>query len=87
MRATLIKTVLPLCFAVVPVLAAVLVVATLPAASREFYVKHLTPLDIIILSLGLGLFLIQTVLAYRAMRWTGRGFAPRSRRTAFDKEH
>ncbi len=74
MRPLLIKAVLPFCFAAIPALAAVLVVATLPPVARAFYANHLTPLDWIILALGLGLFLIQTLLAFRAMRWRGKGF-------------
>jgi hypothetical protein len=73
-RPLLIKTVLPFCFAAVPVVAAVLVTATLPEKSREFYFSHLTPLDYIILGLGLSLFALQTALAFRAMRWRKRGF-------------
>jgi hypothetical protein len=76
-RRRLIQTVLPLAFAVVPVLAAVLIAATLPPISREFYLTHLTPFDYVILGLGGGLFLLQTYLAYRALRWAGDGFDER----------
>jgi hypothetical protein len=76
-RRRLIQTVLPLTFSVMPVLAAALIAATLPALAREFYIGHLTPLDLVILSLGGGLFLIQTLLAYRALQWRGPGFDER----------
>lgn len=77
MRRRLIQIILPLVFAVVPVLAAALVAATLPPVARAFYVRHLTPLDAVILSLGGGLFLVQVYLAYRAMRWVGKSFDER----------
>jgi hypothetical protein len=73
-RRKLIQVVLPLVFSVVPVLGAALIAATLPPRAREFYVGHLTPLDYVILALGGGLFLIQTLLAHRALRWRGGGF-------------
>jgi hypothetical protein len=76
-RRRLIQTVLPLVFAVVPVLAALLIAATLPPIAREFYYTHLTPFDYVILGLGGALFLLQTYLAYRALRWVGDGFDER----------
>jgi hypothetical protein len=76
-RRRLIQIVLPFVFAVVPVLAAVLIAATLPPKSREFYLSHLTPLDMVILALGCSLFTIQTLLAHRAMRWRATGFDER----------
>lgn len=78
MRRRLIQTLLPLLFAVLPALAAVLIVATLPEKARAFYLSHLTPLDLVILGLGGGLFLVQTMFAYRALRWVGEGFDERS---------
>jgi hypothetical protein len=76
-RRRLIQFVLPLVFAVLPPLAATLVAATLQAQARDFYLSHLTPLDLVILGLGGGLFLVQTLLAYRAMCWRGEGFDER----------
>ena len=74
MRRRLIQTVLPLAFAVVPVLAAVLIAATLPPIARQFYLDHLTAFDGLILALGGGLFVIQLLLALRALRWRGPAF-------------
>ncbi len=74
MRRRLIQFFLPLVFAVLPALAATLVVATLPTVARAFYLEHLTHLDQVILGLGGGLFLVQSFLSYRAMRWRGEGF-------------
>lgn len=77
MRRSLIQYFLPLVFAVVPVLAAVLIAATLPIRARNFYLEHLTPFDWVIIGLGGSLFLIQTLLAFRALQWRGRGFDER----------
>lgn len=74
MRSRLIRQVLPLLFCLVPPLAALLIGSALPAAARAFYLAHFTHLDLLIASLGLSLFLAQTVLAWRALRWLGRGF-------------
>jgi hypothetical protein len=76
-RRRLIQFVLPLVFSVVPVLSAVLISATLPPLARSFYIEHLTPLDLVILGLGCTLFLIQTLLAFRALCWRGSGFDER----------
>jgi MotA/TolQ/ExbB proton channel family len=77
LRRSLIQTVLPLAFAAIPVLASVLIVATLPPVARNFYLSHVTPFDWVILGLGGALFLIQTVLAFAALRWAGRSFDER----------
>ena len=77
MRRTLIQFFLPLVFATLPLLAAALVAATLPAKARDFYLDKLSHLDYVILGLGLGLFSIQTLLAYRAMIWVGDSFDER----------
>ena len=59
MRRRLIQTVLPLVFCAVPLLAAALIAAALPAGARDFYLSHLTPLDGLILGLGTVLFFVQ----------------------------
>lgn len=74
MRRLLIRTVLPSVFAILPALAAVLISATLPEQARKFYVSHLTPFDLVILSVGGTIFLSQTYLAFKALRWVGDGF-------------
>ncbi len=76
-RRRLIQTVLPLAFAVLPALAAVLISATLPEQARLFYVSHLTPFDLVILTLGGALFVLQTYFAFRALRWVGDSFDER----------
>lgn len=76
-RRQLIQTLLPLVFALIPLLASLLILATLPPIARAFYLTHVTPLDLVILSLGGALFLLQTYLAYKALRWVGEGFDER----------
>jgi hypothetical protein len=77
LRRAIIRTLLPLVFCAVPPLAAGLIAASLPPAAREFYVGHITPLDMLILALGLTLFTAQTLLALAALRWRGAGFDER----------
>jgi hypothetical protein len=76
-RRTLIQFFLPLIFAVVPLLGAALIAATLPVRARNFYIEHLTPFDWVIIALGGSLFLIQTLLTFRALQWRGRTFDER----------
>jgi hypothetical protein len=76
-RRALIQSVLPVIFCLVPLLAAVLIAVALPDQARRFYLDHLTPLDVLILALGCTLFVIQLVLAWRALRWRGPSFDER----------
>lgn len=71
MRRFWIHVVLPLAFAAVPVLAALLLFAAIPADARKEYMNRVveSPIDWIILSLGFTLFFAQIVFAWRAMRW------------------
>jgi hypothetical protein len=76
-RQRVIHLVLPLLFSTLPVLAAVLIAATLPPDARAFYLEHISPLDYVILGLGTGLFLVQVYLAYHALRWRETSFDER----------
>ena len=69
MRRTFIQTVLPPIFAVMPFLAALLVAAAIPPMARDFYLKHISSMDWLILGLGSFLFVLQVLLGWRAMRW------------------
>jgi hypothetical protein len=73
-RRLLIQGVLPLLFCVVPLLAAVFIAVSLPPRARNFYLHHLTNLDYLILGLGGTLFVIQVVLAWRALQWRATRF-------------
>jgi len=73
-RRLLIQFVLPLIFAVLPLLAAGLIAAALPPEAVKFYLSSLTPLDCFILGLGGSLFAVQSLLSFRAMRWRGDSF-------------
>jgi hypothetical protein len=70
----LIRTLLPLCFCLVPLLAAVLVAVAMPPAAMTFFLENIGRLDAIILGLGTLLFAVQMPLSWRALRWRGDGF-------------
>src|SRR6516162_9719052 len=77
LRRHLIQVVLPLVFSIIPLLAAGLIAASLPAPARVFYLNHLTPLDWLILLLGGALFAVQIKLAWQALQWRGENFDDR----------
>jgi hypothetical protein len=79
MRRLLIRGVLPLCFCVVPLLAALLVAVATPEAAVRFYLDRIRTsyMDWLILGLGLSLFFVQLALSWRALRWRGSGFDER----------
>ncbi len=74
MRRLLIQFVLPALFCILPVLAAGVVVYSLPAAALEFFLKNISRMDRLILGLGGALFIMQTILSWKALRWRGDGF-------------
>jgi hypothetical protein len=78
-RRTLIQRVLPLAFCIVPLLAAVLVAAAIPPRAQSFYLNQIreSPMDWLILGLGVVLFCIQMALAWRALQWRGTSFDER----------
>jgi hypothetical protein len=63
----------------VPFLAAALVAAAVPAPALDFYLDRIreSRMDWLILGLGLGLFVIQTALSWRALHWRGTSFDER----------
>lgn len=71
MRRFWIHHVLPVAFCAVPVLAVGLVAAAVPPDARRDYLARVqeSGIDWIILAAGAALFLVQTVLAWRALRW------------------
>jgi MotA/TolQ/ExbB proton channel family protein len=76
-RRPLIQHVLPLVFCLMPLLAAVLVALAAPSAAMQFYLDHVSPMDLLILTLGGVLFLSQILLAWRALQWRGTAFDER----------
>jgi hypothetical protein len=78
-RRTLIQTVLPVSFCIVPVLAAMLVALACPPDAMRFYLDRIRTsyMDWLILSVGGVLFALQLLLSWRALRWRGSGFDER----------
>lgn len=77
MRRILIQLVLPLCFCLLPLVAASLVALAVPRDAMAFYLDNISTMDRLILGLGGGLFLCQMLLCRQAMRWTGNSFDER----------
>ena len=77
MRRTLIQTILPSVFCVLPLLAAVLVAVAIPGEAMRGYLARATAIDWLIVGLGGMLFVTQTILSYRALQWRGNRFDER----------
>jgi MotA/TolQ/ExbB proton channel family len=73
-RRLLIQYVLPLCFCLVPLLAAGLVAVAIPRDAMSFYLNHISTMDDLILGLGVILFVFQVILCWRALHWHGSRF-------------
>ncbi|HVL15916.1 MAG TPA: MotA/TolQ/ExbB proton channel family protein [Gemmata sp.] len=71
MRRFWIHNVLPVAFAAVPVLMALLLFAAIPPGAREKYFEQVakSPIDWIIIGLGLSLFVCQIGMSWKALRW------------------
>ena len=78
MRRLLIQLVLPVFFCLLPILAAGLVAVCVPPAAMQFFWQHMGPMEWLILGMGGLLFLLQTPMCWRALRWRGTGFDERS---------
>jgi len=78
-RRAVIRFVLPLAFASLPLLAGVAVAAAIPADAMRHYLHRIerSPIDWLILGLGGVLFVTQTALAFVALRWRGTAFDER----------
>lgn len=79
MRRLWIHHVLPAAFAAVPVLAGGLVFAAVPADARGDYLARVavSPIDWLILAIGFALFVAQTALAWKALKWAESDFDTR----------
>jgi hypothetical protein len=73
-RRFLIQVLLPLCFCIVPLLAAALVAIAIPRDAMNFYLNNLSTMDALILGLGSIIFLFQMVLSWSALQWHGTRF-------------
>jgi hypothetical protein len=65
---------MPVLFIAIPFVAAALVYLALPAEAVEFFEEHMGRMEWLIMGLGGGLFVIQILLCWRALRWRGAGF-------------
>jgi MotA/TolQ/ExbB proton channel family len=73
-RRSLIQFVLPTLFCLLPLCAALVIAVAVPTAALQFYVTHLSPMDWLILGLGVVLFCAQTLGAWRALQWRSTTF-------------
>jgi biopolymer transport protein ExbB/TolQ len=77
----LIQNVLPIVFCAVPVLAGVLIIVALPGLARDYYIRQVfvqkSPMDWLILILGIVLFFFQLELTWQALQWRGNRFNER----------
>jgi amino acid permease len=66
-----IHTLLPLAFAAIPVMAAALLLAAIPSNALQLYLSRVatSPIDWIIIALGLSLFVVQIGMSWKALRW------------------
>lgn len=78
-RRILIQSFLPICFSMVPLLVAIVIALAMPPAALAFYLKSIRTsyIDWLILGLGGFLFVIQILLAWRALQWRGTRFNER----------
>ena len=79
MRRLLIQHLLPTCFCLVPVAAAVLVAASIPAEAQTYYFRRIqsSAIDWLILGFGALLFTVQIILVWKALQWRDNGFDER----------
>lgn len=79
MRRFLITMILPLVFTAMPALVGLAIIVALPPEAMNDYWRRIrnSPIDWLILGLGAFLFLAQSFLAIRAMRWKETGFDER----------
>ncbi len=79
MRRFWIHHVLPAVFCAVPLAAAALIFAAIPPDARRDYLMRVneSPFDWVILGLGAFLFVLQSILAWKALRWQDTSFDKR----------
>jgi hypothetical protein len=79
MRRFLIQHLLPAIFSLAPAVAALLIAASIPRDAMTYYLQRvkISPIDWLILAAGALLFIMQTVLVWRALKWRGDTFDER----------
>ncbi len=77
MRRALIQFVLPFFLSLVPLLAGTLIAMAVPRTAMNFYLKNLSNLDLVILGIGATMFVVQTLMSWRALQWRGSRFDER----------
>jgi hypothetical protein len=73
-RQLLIRNLLPVLFCLLPFLATALIVMCIPSEARTFFIKHFGMMEALIIGGGIGLFIMQMILCWRALRWRGTSF-------------
>ena len=74
MRRLLIGGLLPVLLCTLPFLAAGLVLMCIPPKAMSFFAENIHLMEILIVGGGVGLFLVQMLLSWKALRWSGTGF-------------
>jgi MotA/TolQ/ExbB proton channel family len=77
-RQFLIQLVVPAFFCLLPILGAGLVAVCVPRDAMIFFWEHIGAMEWLILGMGSGLFVLQMIMAWRALQWRGAGFDERS---------
>lgn len=74
MRRFVIQFLIPTFFFIFPFLIAALVGLSIPDAAFVFFIEHIGKMEVLILGLGTGLFTLQMLLCWKALRLRGAGF-------------
>jgi MotA/TolQ/ExbB proton channel family len=74
MRRLLIRYVLPFLFCLAPILAAAVVLIAIPPAAKDSFLRYFKVMDVLILAIGIVLFALQMMLAWKALRYRTTGF-------------
>ncbi len=74
MRRLMIQWVVPTFLILIPFLAAGMVILAIPVQAMQFFLENIHYMEWLILGAGGTLFVVQMLLAWRALRWRGTGF-------------
>ena len=69
---------MPVLFCLLPFLITALVLLCIPRKATDFFLEHMGLMEILILSGGTALFLVQMILAWMALRWRETSFDDRA---------